>query len=64
MTKAIAEAEEALATFSRDASLPLLAPPIESDYEVVYVVGTDEMIRPMVVRKKRRLSKALSRVRG
>ena len=64
MTKAIAEAEAAIATFSRDASLALLAPPIESDYEVVYVVGTDEMIRPMVVRKKGRLSRALARLRG
>jgi hypothetical protein len=59
VTKAMAEAEAALKTFSTDASLALVAAPIQARYEVRYRIGTDEKIRPVLVRKRRFLSTAV-----
>jgi hypothetical protein len=60
VTIAMAEAEAALKTFSRDASLALVALPIQVGYEVKYEVGRDEKIRPVLVPKRGFVSRAVS----
>ena len=59
---AVADAEDALSAFSNGAALMLLALPIQYEYEVRYRVGTDEQVRPVLVRKSR-LSRAITRIR-